>query len=215
MPPTLVNMALGALLGIALLGGALDRRSLAVVTVAAALPDLDAVLSLYVAGATNAALHSGFIPIVAAALLHWETDRRAESWIVDRIGPTGVRVTWVALAAYAIAGIGLDLFNVEGVALLYPVSTRYYAIVGQLVASTEAGLIQTYVRLGNGWLDIASPGTTANYHIATWINPTPGADNPPGVERRLRIVDSGWQLVLLLTALVAVPVKLVFDRTPN
>jgi len=215
MPPTLVNMALGGLIGVALLGGALDRRSIAVVTVAAALPDLDAVLSLYVPGATNAVLHSGFIPIVAAALLYWETDRRADSWIVDRIGPTGVRVTWVALAAYATAGIGLDLFNVEGVALLYPLSTRYYAIVGQLVASSEAGLIQTYVQLGNGWLDIASPGTTANHHIATWINPTPAADDPPGVERRLRIVDSGWQLVLLLTALVATPAKWVFDRTPD
>lgn len=215
MPPTLVNMAVGALIGVALLGGALDRRSLAAVTVAAALPDLDAVVSLYVGGATNAVLHSGFIPLAAAALLYWETERRGESWVIDRVGPAGVRVAWVALAAYAIAGIGLDLFNVEGVALFYPLSTRYYAIVGQLVASTDAGLIQTYVQLGNGWLKIASPGTTANRHIATWINPTPGGGNPPGVERRLRIVDSGWQLVLVLTALVAAPVKWVFDRSPN
>lgn len=215
MPPTLVNMALGGLIGVALLGGALDRRSLAVVTVAAALPDLDAALSLYILGATNAVLHSGFIPLAAAALLYWETERRGESWIVERVSPAGVRVAWVGLAAYAIAGIGLDLFNVEGVALFFPVSTRYYAIVGQLVASTEAGLIQTYVQLGNGWLDVASPGTTANHHIMTWINPTPGAGNPAGVERRLRIVDSGWQLVLLLTALLAAPIKWMFDLTPN
>lgn len=202
-------------MGVALLGGALNRRSLVVVTLAAALPDLDAALSLYVAGATNAVLHSGFVPVAAAVLLYWETDRRSGSWIAERIGPAGIRVAWVAIAAYAIAGIGLDLFNVEGVAVLYPVSTRYYAIVGQLVASTEAGLIQTYVQLGNGWVDIASPGTTANHHIATWINPTPGPGNPSGVERRLRVVDSGWQLVLLLTALVAVPVKWLFLRTPS
>ncbi|MFB6360966.1 MAG: metal-dependent hydrolase [Halobacteriales archaeon] len=208
-------MALGCLIGIALLGGALDRRSLTIVTVAAALPDLDAALSLYVPGATNAALHSGFLPIAGVALLYWETERRGESWVADRVGSAGIRVAWVALAAYAVAGIGLDLFNVEGVALFYPVSTRYYAVVGQLIASTEAGLIQTYVQLGSGWLDVASPGRTTNHHIATWINPTPRANNPAGVERRLRIVDSGWQLVLLVTALVAAPARWVFDRTPN
>lgn len=215
MPPTLVSIALGVLLGVALLGPALNRRSLAIVAVAAGLPDLDMVVSLFIAGATNAVLHSAFVPTAAAALLYWETNHRRESWMAVHAGWSGVRVAWIAIAAYAIAGIGIDLFNVEGVAVLYPVSTRYYAIVGQIVASTQEGLIQTYVQFGNGWFEIASPGTTANHHIETWINPTPGTGNPAGVERRLRVVDSGWQLVLLLAALATASAKRVFNGTVN
>ncbi|MCE4136110.1 hypothetical protein, partial [Salmonella enterica] len=62
MPPTLVNVAVGLLVGAALLGGAFDRRSLSVVGLAAAAPDLDAVASLFVRGATNALLHNVWIP---------------------------------------------------------------------------------------------------------------------------------------------------------
>jgi len=54
MPPTLVNVAVGALVGVALLGAAFDRRSIGLVAVAAAVPDLDAALGLVaVGGATR------------------------------------------------------------------------------------------------------------------------------------------------------------------
>lgn len=212
MAPTLVTVAVGVLLGVALLGEAFDRRAIAVVAVAAALPDLDAVVSLVVPGATNALLHSLFIPTAAALLLYVDTERRSTSILRDRYGWYGVRVAWVAVAAYAVAGIGLDLFNVESAAVLYPLSNRYYAVVGRFVLSTHEGVIQTYVQFADGWLKVASPGTTGTHHVQTWVNPTAGPDDPWGARRSLRLVDSGWQLVLVVTAVAAVPVKHLLER---
>jgi len=201
MPPTLVSLAVGVLLGVALLGSAFDCRSLAVVALAAIVPDVDALLSLVILGSTNAVLHTIFIPAVAAGVLYYDTDQRETSWLRSHYGWKGVRVAWVAVASYAIAGIGLDLFSSESVALLYPFSDRYYAIVGRFIISTQEGLIQTYVEFGDGWFEIASPGTTATHHVESWLNP---GDR----ERRLRVLESGWQAVVVLTALAAIPAKL-------
>lgn len=205
MAPTLVNIAVGVLIGIALLGAAFDRRSLTIVALAAGLPDLDAVLSLVAGGSTNAAFHTVFIPAFAAGLLYYDTTYRERSWLRSRYGWYGIRVAWVAIASYAVAGIGLDLFNVESVALLYPLSGRYYAIVGKFVLSTHEGIVQTYIQFGDGWLSVASPGTTDTYHVESWI--APGDE-----ERRLHIVESGWQVVVVLTAAAAVPAKALVER---
>jgi hypothetical protein len=205
MPPTLINVAAGVLVGVALLGAAFDRRSLAVVAVAAAAPDLDAVLSLLVPGATNAVLHSLFVPLAAAAAVYYDSERRERSLLRSRYGWYGVRVAWVAVAAYAVAGIGPDLFNIESAAVLYPLSDRYYAVVGKLVLSTQDGVVQTYVEFGNGWLEVASRGTTETHHVDSWVNPA-------GEERRVRLVDSGWQAGFVLTAAAAVPAKRLLER---
>ena len=205
MAPTLVNVAVGILVGVALLGAAFDRRSLAIVALAAAVPALDAVLSLVVAGSTNAVFHTFFIPALAAGLLYYDTTYRAQSWVRSRYGWYGVRVAWVAIASYAVAGIGLDLFSTESVALLYPLSDRYYAVVGRFLVSTQEGLIQTYIELGDSWLSVASPGTTATHHVDSWITPGDG-------KRRLRLIESGWQAVVVITAAAAVPAKALVER---
>lgn len=205
MPPTLVSLAVGVLLGVALLGTAFDRRSLAVVVLAAGLPDVDALLSLFITGSTNALAHTAFIPAIAAGLVYYDTTRRETSWLRARYGWYGIRVAWVAIAAYAVAGIGLDLFSTESVALLYPLSDRYYAIVGKFVLSTQEGIVQTYIAFGDGWLAVSSPGTTATHHVDSWLNPGDG-------ERRLRLVDAGWQAVVVLTAAAAVPAKRLAAR---
>lgn len=200
MPPTLVSVAVGVLLGVALLGSAFDRRSLVVVAVAAALPDADGFGSLLLPGSTNAVLHTVFIPTSAAILLYYDTTRRETSWLRSRYGWYGIRVAWVAIAAYAVAGIGLDLFSSESVALLYPLSDRYYAVVGKFVLSTQEGIVQTYIAFGDGWLTLSSPGTTESHHVDSWLHPGDG-------ERRLRLVESGWQAIVVLTAAAAIPAK--------
>ena len=202
MPPTLVSVAVGVLLGVALLGAAFDRRSLAVVAVAAALPDADVFVSLLLPGATNAVLHTAFVPAVAALLVYYDTTHREASWLRSQYGWRGVRTAWVALAAFLVAGIGMDLFSSEGVALFYPLSDRYYAIVGKFVLSTQEGIVQTYLTLGDGWLGVASPGTTETHHVASWLDPGDG-------ERRLQVVETGWQAVVVLTAAAAAPAKLL------
>ncbi len=205
MPPTLVNVAVGILLGVALLGAAFDRRSILVVGVAAAIPDLDAAISLLGIGATNATLHSIFVPIAAGMLLYYDTEIRENSWLKSNYGWYGARVAWVALAAYALAGIGLDLFSNEGVVILYPFSDRYYAVVGGFLLSTQEGVIQTYISFGDGWFELATPGTIETHHVETWTAPA-------GETRRLRLIDSGWQAVLVITAVVSVPAKYLIER---
>lgn len=205
MPPTLVTVAVGVLLGVVLLGAAFDRRSLVVVAVAAALPDLDALFVLIGVSVTNAAFHSVIIPIVATVALYCDTRIRERSWLVDRYGAYGVRVVWVAIAAYAVAGIGLDAFSTETVALLYPVSDRYYAILGRLVVSTQDGLVQTYVTLGSGGLEVESPGMVGTYVVESPLASRDGT-------RRVRLVESGWQAALVATAAAAVPAKRLIER---
>ncbi len=79
MAPTLVAAAVGALLAAALLGGAFDRRAVAVVVAAAVAPDLDAAASLVVPGATNALFHALWLPLLAGAALYWDTTAGGES----------------------------------------------------------------------------------------------------------------------------------------
>jgi hypothetical protein len=205
MPPTLVNAAVGLLLGVALLGAAFDRRSIVVVAAVAAAPDLDAALGAAGLGAANATLHSVFVPLFAATVLYYDTAVRERSWLGDRYGWYGVRLAWVAVAAYAVAGIGPDAFSPESAAFLYPISDRYYAVTGGFLLSTTEGIVQTYVGFGGGWPELASPGTVGTHHVDTWIDPA-------GEGRRLRIVESGWQAVLVVTAAVAVPAKALVER---
>lgn len=209
MAPTLVNAAVGAVLAAALLGAAFDRRAVAVVLAAAVAPDLDGVASLVVPGATNALLHALWLPLLAAAALYWDTAVSTDSRVRARFGWWGVRVAWVALAAFVVAGVAPDLFGREGANLLYPVHDAYYRIDGRLVFSTQDGIVQTFVAFGAegpGMLPFQSPGTTASYPIPTWVNPDgrPGASL--GADRTLYLVRSGWQLAVVAagTALLAV-----------
>ncbi|WP_460923452.1 metal-dependent hydrolase [Salinarchaeum chitinilyticum] len=215
MVPTLVAAAIAALLAAALLGPAFDRRSLGIVVLAGVLPDFDAVVSLVVYGATNAAFHTLLVPAIAGAVLYWDTNRRETSWLGQHYGWRGIRIAWVALAAYLVAGIGLDLFSPEGVNLFYPVHDRFYAVTGRLVYSTEDGLVQTYLTIGgDGFLAVGSPGTTATHHVESWINPTPGTGLEPGVERRLPLVEQGWQAIVVIAAIVVLAIRAFgFGRT--
>lgn len=213
MVPTLVAAAIAVLLAAALLGPAFDRRSLGIVVLAGVLPDLDAVASLAVYGATNAAFHTLFIPAIAGTVLYWDTTRRETSWLGQQHGWRGIRIAWVALAAYLVAGIGLDLFSPEGVNLLYPVHDRFYAVTGRLVYSTQDGLVQTHLTIGGeGFLAVGSPGTTATHHVESWINPTPGTGFESGVERRLPLVESGWQAIVVIAAIVVLAIRRTRSR---
>lgn len=210
MAPTLLNAALGALLAAALLGPAFDRRSVTVVVAAAFLPNLDAVASLAIAGATNALVHNVWIPLAVAGLLYWDTALREGSTLRERYGWRGVRVGWVALAGFAVAGVAPDLFTEPGVSLLYPVENVYYVVDGLLLFSTQDGVVQTFVSASAdapGILPFESPGTTETYAVPTWVNP----DGRPGLalggERRLVLVDAGWQAVVVASAVASLVVR--------
>lgn len=207
MAPTLVNAAFGAVLAAALLGAAFDRRSVGVVVLAAALPDLDMVASLVLTGATNALLHTLWLPFVIGVVLYWDTVVREASVVHRRAGWRGVRIAWVALAAYTVAGIGPELFGRAGVNLLYPLHDAYYLVDGRLVLSTNEGVVQTFLTAGStGLLPLESPGTTATYTIPTWINPD-GRTGLGNGERVLFLLRSGWQAVVVAGAAAVLAIR--------
>ncbi|QWC19880.1 hypothetical protein [Halorubrum sp. 2020YC2] len=210
MAPTLVSAAVGALLAAALLGFAFDRRAVAVVVAAALVPSLDAAASLVVPGATNALLHAVWAPLLVGGLLYWDTALRASSTLRDRYGLRGVRVAWVALASFAVAGVGSALFAGEGAALLYPLEDARYVVRGRLVFSTQEGVVQTFLSLGgdgSGALPLRRAGGAVADPVASWINPDgrPGVD--PGADREFRFVDGGWQAVVVAAAAATLAVR--------
>ncbi|MFC7186644.1 hypothetical protein [Halorubrum yunnanense] len=210
MAPTLVNAAFGALLAAALLGVAFDRRAVGVVVGAAVLPDLDAVASLFVPGATNALLHAVWLPLAAGAVLYLDTETGDASRLRERAGRRGVRVAWVALAAFLVAGVGPDLFGREGVNLLYPLGDAYYLVSGGFLYSTQDGIVQTFVAFGAegpGVLPLESLGTTESYAVSTFINPDGRPGLSLGAERELDLVRTGWQLVVVASAAALLAVR--------
>lgn len=210
MAPSLVNAAFGALLAAALLGAAFDRRSVAVVVASAVLPDLDAVASLAVPGATNALLHAVWLPLLAGIALYWDTRVADASRLRDRAGRRGVRTAWVALAAFLVAGVGPDLFGGEGVNLLYPLHDAYYLVDGGLLFSTEDGIVQTFVAFGGqgpGILPLETLGTTESYAIASFANPDGRPGLSLGADREFDLVRAGWQLVVVASAVASLSVR--------
>lgn len=212
MALTLVSAAVGALLAAALLGDAFDRRAVAVVVAAAVIPSLDAAASLVVPGATNALLHAVWAPLLVGGLLYWDTVRRPAraSALRARFGRRGVRVAWVALASFLVAGIGSALFAGEGAALLYPLEDARYVVRGRLVFSTREGVVQTFLALGAegpGILPLERVGGTVADPVASWVNPDgrPGLES--GADREFRFVDGGWQLVVVAAAAATLAVR--------
>ncbi|MDZ5813125.1 hypothetical protein U4E84_17480, partial [Halorubrum sp. AD140] len=194
------------------LGGAFDRRAVAVVVAAALVPWLDAAASLVVPGATNALLHAVWAPLLVGGLLYWDTVRRpaSASALRDRFGRRGVRVAWVALASFVVAGIGSALFAGEGAALLYPLEDARYVVRGRLVFSTREGVVQTFLALGGdspGILPLERAGGAVADPVGSWVNPDgrPGLD--PGAGREVRFVDGGWQLVVVVAAVATLAVR--------
>lgn len=203
MPSTVVHLAIAAILAAALLGHHFDRRSLAVVLAATAVPDLDTFLGMAIQGTHRAALHTLLVPLALASLVLWDTRYRERSFL-RRYDDRGVLVAWVAVAAYAFAGIGPDLFF-NGVNPLYPVVDRFVELNGQVYLSNREGLVQTV------WTfeEDATPmmGTTETTHYRTGVDPARGSD-PADAERLFPVAMNGLQLLLVLTALVVTPVRL-------
>ena len=201
MPSTVVHCALAGLLAAALLGPAFSRRSVAAVLGAAVVPDLDVLGGFLLPGTHRALLHTFLIPLALAALVHYDARVRERSRLRDRWGAAGVRVAWVCLLAYAVAGIGLDLF-VGGANPLYPVHDQFYRLNGGLEYSTRRGWVQTFVEFGSGEVDAGRVGSTDEVHVPSGVDPTRGAE-PEEVDRVFPVVRSGWQLLLVVTSLIA------------
>jgi membrane-bound metal-dependent hydrolase YbcI (DUF457 family) len=231
MPSLVVHVALAGLVGAALLGREYDRRSVLLVLLVPVIPDLDAFAGFVLPGAHRALLHTLLIPLGAALLVSFDTHVRESSWLRGRYGARGVHLAWVAVVVYAFAGIGLDLFTRFGANPFYPLHDQFYAVSGELQYSTTVGWEQTFVELNLGGeaaadtggggggsggdggpaIDAGQRGSTEDVHINSGIDPTRGAE-PADVERVFPVAQSGWQLLLVLTAGVVLVGRAVVRR---
>lgn len=205
MPSTVVHLALAGLLAAALLGDQFSRRAVAVVLLVTILPDLDVFTSLLVPGTHRAAFHTLLIPITAAALLWYDTRRIEGSQLRARYGSGAVRVAWVAIAAFAFAGIGLDMFT-DGANVFYPLHDQFYRINGKFILSTQRGLVQTFVEMGAQGVDTGAMGSTKTVHVSSGVDPTRGKE-PKNVDRVFPVVRAGWHLLLLLSSITVLAVR--------
>lgn len=195
MPPTVVHAALAGLIAGGVLGRRLTARRAAAVVGAGVAPDADAALALIWEGAHGAVLHTLFVPAAAAGVLYYDTHHRATSAVGRRWGRAGVAVAWTAVLAYAVAGIGLDLFNVDAAAVLWPLDPRYYLVVGQLVYNTQGGLVQTFVEFQLAWPPVLVESVGPRHFVRTPFDASPGPD-PVDAVRVVAVVESGWQLLV-------------------
>jgi len=215
MPSTVVHLAFAGTIAAALLGAAFDRRAVLVVFAVTAFPDLDSFVALVSSAGHRTALHTLVIPIGLALVLAVDTRVRDRSVVHTRWGAWGVRVAWVSVLCYAVAGIGLDLFSVGGANPLWPIHDQLYVIDGKIELSSQRGIVQTFVETG-GDGGVPAPqalGSSEEVTVTTGVNPgTTGEEGP--VDRIFPVARAGWQLLLLVvgTAVTAarfyVPVDL-------
>ena len=193
MPSTLVHLALGGLIATGLLGDEFDARALGLVLAATALPDLDTFIGIALPGTHRALLHTALVPLLAVGLVYVDTRVRDRPFLRT---PRAVRLAWVCVVAYALAGIGPDLFT-NGANLLYPIQDRFVSLSGRVFVSDQRGLVQTV------WQPLQSVrGTTRTVHYATGVDPTRGPTEPADVERVFPLADSGFQLLVVLVSAV-------------
>ena len=201
MTSTLVHLAIGALLAAALLESEFDARALGVVLAATAFPDLDTFVGMVVLGTHRAALHNAFVPLALGALIYHDVRHREDPFLAT---PRSVRLAWVAVAAYAFAGIGPDLFT-NGANLLYPIHDQFVSLSGHLWWTDQRGLVQTLWEPASEGPRRTLRGTTETVHYATAVDPAPGPD-PPAAERIVPVFDSGLQFLLIVLG-VLVPAE--------
>lgn len=215
MPSTLVHVAVGGLVGAALLTDEFDARAIALVLAMAAVPDLDTFLGPFVVGAHRSLLHTLLLPTLLAVLVAYDTrGGRVGAWLLshhrafrpgrlrERFGTRGVRLAWVGIGSLLIGGIFPDLMT-NGVNALYPLHDAFYTVNGELLLSNQRGVVQTFVELSP---QSEAPSTGERTYV-TGVDPSTG-EEPENVERIFPVVTAGWQLLVVLTCVCLLSVRL-------
>jgi hypothetical protein len=215
MPSTLVHVAVGGLVGAALLTDEFDARAVALVLAMAAVPDLDTFLGPFVVGAHRSLLHTLLLPTLLAVLVAYDTrGGRVGAWfsshhrafrpgrLRERLGTRGVRLAWVGIGSLLIGGIFPDLMT-NGVNALYPLHDAFYTVNGELLLSNQRGVVQTFVELSP---QSEAPSTGERTYV-TGVDPSAG-EEPENVERIFPVVTAGWQLLVVLTCACLLSVRL-------
>lgn len=205
MPSTLVHVALGGLVGCALLGTAFSPRAILAVLAVVAAADLDTFLGWVVLGAHRSAFHTVLLPISLGVLVYYDGRVRERSWLRERFGGTAPRVAGVAVVALAFAGIGPDLVT-NGVNVFWPVHDQFYELTGRTYLSDQQGFVQTFVEFQTEDPDKqAGLGSSKERQYTTGADTNPDRDGEPEVKERVfPLAWSGTQLLLVATGALVV-----------
>lgn len=204
MPSTLVHLAIAGLVATVLLGAAFGGRSLLVVLLVTAVPDLDSFIALYLPFGHRAILTNATIPILLGVLLWVDVRFRERSFVRTRWGSWGVRVAWVSIVCYLFAHVAVDM--TDGIVnLFWPVHDQFYSLRGEIELSSQRGIVQTFTEPGEGFLLLDPVGTTGEWELTTGVDPGEGA-----TERIFPVIGSGLELLVTLagTALVVARFRL-------
>lgn len=204
MPSTLVHVAVGGLVGAALLGDRFTPKAIAVVLVAAAVPDLDSFLAPVIAGGHRSALHTLLLPTILGVAVYADA-RLDRSRLRERWGADAPYVAGVAILGGLLAGGILPDLATNGVNALWPLHDQFYTVNGKLELSTTEGVVQTFVDLSPA--EPTTPSTTENTRYSTGSDPTPWKENDGPVERVFPVVSAGWQLMLVGLSAATVSVR--------
>lgn len=200
MPSTIVHLAFAGLIATALLGAHVDRRSLLFVLAAVAFIDFDSFIPLVTGFGHRAILHNLLIPILGSVVVLVDVYGREHSYLLERWGKWGVRLAWVTLFCYAVAGVLLD--TTDGVVnLLWPVHDQFYTLSGEIELSDQRGIVQTFIEWGNG-NGGPSPnavGTTEEVNITTGVDPGEPTEPDEDPERVFPVIGATWELLVFLT----------------
>jgi len=180
VPSTLVHVAVAGLVGAALLGDRFTPKAIAVVLVAAAIPDLDSFLAPLIAGGHRSALHTLLLPALLGAAVYADA-RLDRSRLRERFGPDAPYVAGVAVVGLLAGGILPDLVT-NGVNALWPLHDQFYTVNGKLELSTTEGVVQTFVDLSPA--EPTPPSTTENTRYSTGTDPTPWRETTASTPRR-------------------------------
>lgn len=199
MPSSLFHAALGALIGIAILEEDFDRWALIAILTAAILPDIDSFLAIWFPGAHRVVLHNIFVVAVPALLGYYLFRVRDSSFLERHWGAAGERVFWTAVLVVAAAGIAPDMFR-SGVNLFYPMHDQFYRFTGNVLLSTQHGVVQTLFNVSD-----AAIGTTQELYYSTGVESGKqlaadsggsGGDASTPQDRRFPVFGNGMQLLL-------------------
>lgn len=212
MPSTVVHVGIAALLGCALLSDHFDAKAILIVMVAAAFPDLDTFIGLWVMeGAHRTVLHNLVLPTLVLLIIWWDARWRSASWIRQRWGAYGVRVSWVSiLAGWVVAQVLVDAFY-NGANLFWPLYDQFIDLSGRLYLSNQQGIVQTFitVEIGAEGIQFGEEhvrGGIGDTHYYTGIDPGRGTN--PNVERYFPIADSGELFVISMAGYLTTAFRL-------
>ncbi|WP_439027211.1 metal-dependent hydrolase [Haloarchaeobius sp. DT45] len=213
MPSTVVHVALAALVACALLGPAFSARALVAVMALTAFVDLDVFLGFVLVGAHRAAFHTLLLPVVLGGILAYDLFADRPSRLVRRFGPQAPRIAAVAIVGVVFGAIGPDLMT-NGVNVFWPLHDQFYALTGKLHLSDQQGIVQTFVEFENGEpTKKVAKGSTKEVQYYTGVDTNPDRSGEPVTRERIfPLVDTGVQLLLVLTAGFVSAVRLWDER---